>query len=171
MPALYIASRQFLLGSPSHRMETHIEHLPESAGSSIDARASTAVKRPRTALQTEDLREFAQRQRQRQAESAAAAASEPPQTAHPGAASALAGALAPHFAAEDAQAKQQRQAQEQQRPPPAAFDRVLVDVPCSGLGVLAKRADMRWRRQPADLDELSQLQVRTAVRGHHRLEA
>jgi 16S rRNA (cytosine967-C5)-methyltransferase len=37
-------------------------------------------------------------------------------------------------------------------------DRVLLDVPCSGLGVLAKRADLRWQRTPADLDELTTLQ-------------
>jgi 16S rRNA (cytosine967-C5)-methyltransferase len=37
-------------------------------------------------------------------------------------------------------------------------DRVLVDAPCSGLGVLAKRADLRWQRDPEDLDELTALQ-------------
>jgi 16S rRNA (cytosine967-C5)-methyltransferase len=30
----------------------------------------------------------------------------------------------------------------------AGFDRVLVDAPCSGLGVLASRPDLRWRAQP-----------------------
>lgn len=46
------------------------------------------------------------------------------------------------------------------RPPlrPAAFDRVLVDAPCSGLGVLRRRPDARWRIQPADVDELAALQ-------------
>lgn len=39
-----------------------------------------------------------------------------------------------------------------------AFDVVLLDAPCSGLGVLAKRADMRWRRDLANLDELVTLQ-------------
>jgi 16S rRNA (cytosine967-C5)-methyltransferase len=34
------------------------------------------------------------------------------------------------------------------------FDRVLVDAPCSGLGVLASRPDLRWRAQP--LPELQQ---------------
>lgn len=29
-----------------------------------------------------------------------------------------------------------------------AFDRALVDAPCSGLGVLASRPDLRWRAQP-----------------------
>ena len=33
------------------------------------------------------------------------------------------------------------------------FDRVLVDAPCSGLGVLASRPDLRWRAKP--LPELS----------------
>ena len=28
------------------------------------------------------------------------------------------------------------------------FDRVLVDAPCSGLGVLASRPDLRWRAKP-----------------------
>ena len=37
-------------------------------------------------------------------------------------------------------------------------DRVLLDAPCSGLGVLAKRADLRWQRSPSDLDELTTLQ-------------
>ena len=30
----------------------------------------------------------------------------------------------------------------------ADFDRVLVDAPCSGLGVLANRPDLRWRAEP-----------------------
>lgn len=30
----------------------------------------------------------------------------------------------------------------------AGFDRVLVDAPCSGLGVLANRPDLRWRAEP-----------------------
>ncbi len=41
------------------------------------------------------------------------------------------------------------------------FDKVLLDVPCSGLGVLAKRADMRWRRSPADVAAAAALQVQT----------
>ncbi|PAP77359.1 16S rRNA (cytosine(967)-C(5))-methyltransferase RsmB [Rubrivirga marina] len=40
----------------------------------------------------------------------------------------------------------------------ARFDRVLLDAPCSGSGVLAKRADLRWRRSPEGLDELAELQ-------------
>lgn len=39
-----------------------------------------------------------------------------------------------------------------------AFDLVLLDAPCSGLGVLAKRADMRWRRELEAVEELVALQ-------------
>jgi 16S rRNA (cytosine967-C5)-methyltransferase len=41
---------------------------------------------------------------------------------------------------------------------PGAFDRVLVDVPCTGLGALRRRPEARWRRQPADLAALAPLQ-------------
>jgi len=40
----------------------------------------------------------------------------------------------------------------------SAFDLVLLDAPCSGLGVLSKRADMRWRRDLENVEELVQLQ-------------
>ncbi len=38
------------------------------------------------------------------------------------------------------------------------FDRVLVDVPCSGLGVLARRADLRWKASEAKIAEFPSLQ-------------
>ena len=41
---------------------------------------------------------------------------------------------------------------------PAAFDRVLADVPCSGLGALRRRAEARWRRSPEDIAALGPLQ-------------
>jgi 16S rRNA (cytosine967-C5)-methyltransferase len=41
---------------------------------------------------------------------------------------------------------------------PAAFDRVLADVPCSGLGALRRRPEARWRRTPADVAGLGGLQ-------------
>jgi 16S rRNA (cytosine967-C5)-methyltransferase len=46
------------------------------------------------------------------------------------------------------------------RPPhrPRTFDRVLVDAPCSGLGVLRRRPDARWHVQPSDVDDLVSLQ-------------
>lgn len=43
---------------------------------------------------------------------------------------------------------------------PASVDRVLVDAPCSGLGVLRRRPDARWRVRPADVDRLAGLQRR-----------
>jgi 16S rRNA (cytosine967-C5)-methyltransferase len=41
------------------------------------------------------------------------------------------------------------------------FDRVLVDAPCSGLGVLASRPDLRWRARP--LPELQSALLRVAA--------
>jgi 16S rRNA (cytosine967-C5)-methyltransferase len=40
----------------------------------------------------------------------------------------------------------------------ADFDRVLVDVPCTGLGALRRRPEARWRRQPSDVPALARLQ-------------
>jgi 16S rRNA (cytosine967-C5)-methyltransferase len=42
--------------------------------------------------------------------------------------------------------------------PAGSFDRVLVDVPCSGLGALRRRPEARWRKSEADLKELTALQ-------------
>jgi 16S rRNA (cytosine967-C5)-methyltransferase len=42
--------------------------------------------------------------------------------------------------------------------PPGTFDRVLADVPCSGLGSLRRRPEARWRKTPADVAELASLQ-------------
>jgi 16S rRNA (cytosine967-C5)-methyltransferase len=39
------------------------------------------------------------------------------------------------------------------------FDRVLVDAPCSGLGVLASRPDLRWRAEPLPELQLELLRV------------
>jgi len=36
-----------------------------------------------------------------------------------------------------------------------AFDAVLVDAPCSGLGTLGSRPDLRWRRREADVARLA----------------
>lgn len=38
------------------------------------------------------------------------------------------------------------------------YDRVLVDVPCSGLGALRRRPEARWRKRPADITALRPLQ-------------
>ncbi|MDO8731629.1 MAG: transcription antitermination factor NusB [Actinomycetota bacterium] len=44
------------------------------------------------------------------------------------------------------------------RPWEGLFDRVLVDVPCSGLGALRRRPESRWRRKLSDVAELAPLQ-------------
>jgi 16S rRNA (cytosine967-C5)-methyltransferase len=44
------------------------------------------------------------------------------------------------------------------RSEPEAYDRVLVDAPCTGLGALRRRPESRWRRQPADVAALAPLQ-------------
>jgi 16S rRNA (cytosine967-C5)-methyltransferase len=43
---------------------------------------------------------------------------------------------------------------------PGGFDRVLVDAPCSGLGVLHRRPDARWRLREEDITHLADLQRR-----------
>ena len=38
------------------------------------------------------------------------------------------------------------------------FDRVLVDAPCSGLGTLRSHPEIKWHRNPSDIERLSRLQ-------------
>jgi 16S rRNA (cytosine967-C5)-methyltransferase len=38
------------------------------------------------------------------------------------------------------------------------FDRILVDAPCSGLGILRRHPELRWRRQPEDFSRFAGLQ-------------
>lgn len=42
---------------------------------------------------------------------------------------------------------------------PGRFDRVLVDVPCSGLGSLRRRPEARWRKTYEDAEGMTDLQV------------
>lgn len=46
----------------------------------------------------------------------------------------------------------------------ASFDAVLLDAPCSGLGTLGSRADLRWRRHVSDVPRLAALQARLLAR-------
>ncbi|QVK18836.1 16S rRNA (cytosine(967)-C(5))-methyltransferase RsmB [Mycoplasmatota bacterium] len=39
-----------------------------------------------------------------------------------------------------------------------SFDRVLVDVPCSGLGVIRRKPEIKYNKKPTDLDEIIKLQ-------------
>jgi len=37
-------------------------------------------------------------------------------------------------------------------------DKVLVDAPCSGLGTLSKKPDIKWKREPTDIPQLVEIQ-------------
>jgi len=50
------------------------------------------------------------------------------------------------------------------------FDAVLVDPPCSGLGTLQGRPDLRWRVRPETLAELAELQLRILAAGANALK-
>ncbi|MFG6476754.1 RsmB/NOP family class I SAM-dependent RNA methyltransferase [Microbacterium sp. P06] len=41
---------------------------------------------------------------------------------------------------------------------PGAYDRVLVDAPCTGIGALRRRPEARWRKAPTDVPALADLQ-------------
>ncbi|MGE5282274.1 MAG: transcription antitermination factor NusB [Chloroflexota bacterium] len=49
------------------------------------------------------------------------------------------------------------------------FDRVLIDAPCSDLGALASRPDARWRKSPAAIDRLVEVQTELLQRGREAL--
>jgi len=55
--------------------------------------------------------------------------------------------------------------------PDGGYDRVLVDVPCTGLGALRRRPEARWRREPSDVAGLTALQreLLTAALRHVRV--
>jgi 16S rRNA (cytosine967-C5)-methyltransferase len=40
------------------------------------------------------------------------------------------------------------------------FDKILLDAPCSGLGVLSKKPDIRWKREIEDIINLSRIQIK-----------
>lgn len=42
---------------------------------------------------------------------------------------------------------------------PGQFPRVLLDAPCTGLGTLRRRPEIRWRRRPEDLHRAAALQA------------
>jgi 16S rRNA (cytosine967-C5)-methyltransferase len=69
-----------------------------------------------------------------------------------------AGALARTAARMGAGIVEVRTADAGQAQEPEAYDRVLVDPPCSDLGTLASRPDARWRKQASDPASLAELQ-------------
>jgi 16S rRNA (cytosine967-C5)-methyltransferase len=78
---------------------------------------------------------------------------------HPGRARALAESVGPNVRVVVGDAREL---------PEHGFDRALVDAPCSGLGVLARRPDLRWRARPLpelQLDLLRAAAERTSPGG------
>jgi 16S rRNA (cytosine967-C5)-methyltransferase len=53
----------------------------------------------------------------------------------------------------------------------ASFDVVLIDAPCSGLGVLRRQPEIRWNRSEADVTELVSLQRTLLEAGAGRVRA
>jgi len=45
------------------------------------------------------------------------------------------------------------------------FDRVLIDVPCSGLGTLPKKPDIKWKRDIGDFPKLNKIQSELLEKG------
>ncbi len=39
------------------------------------------------------------------------------------------------------------------------FDRILIDAPCSGLGTLSKKPDVKWKKELIDIHRLNELQT------------
>ncbi|WP_461213184.1 16S rRNA (cytosine(967)-C(5))-methyltransferase RsmB [Lacticaseibacillus sp. GG6-2] len=57
----------------------------------------------------------------------------------------------------EAYAMDARQAQDQFAP--ESFDRVLVDAPCSGLGLIRRKPEIKYDKKPADLEHLPEIQL------------
>jgi 16S rRNA (cytosine967-C5)-methyltransferase len=55
------------------------------------------------------------------------------------------------------------------RPAGDLFDRVLVDPPCSGLGTLQSRADLRWRVTPERVSQMARAQAAILAAGARAL--
>ena len=45
------------------------------------------------------------------------------------------------------------------------FDKILLDVPCSGLGTITKKPDIKWKRSVADIRKLSAIQPELLAKG------
>ncbi len=50
-------------------------------------------------------------------------------------------------------------------PLPREFDLVLLDAPCSGLGVIRRRPDLKWQKSPDDISRLASLQKEMLAQG------
>ncbi|SOB59038.1 NusB/RsmB/TIM44 [Pseudodesulfovibrio profundus] len=54
--------------------------------------------------------------------------------------------------------------------PPHQPSTILLDLPCSGLGVLSRRPDTKWKRTTKDLDDLMKLQSEILDNAAHRVK-
>jgi 16S rRNA (cytosine967-C5)-methyltransferase len=45
------------------------------------------------------------------------------------------------------------------------FDRVLIDAPCSGLGTLTKKPDLKWKRDLGDIRKIVNIQYELLNKG------
>lgn len=52
-----------------------------------------------------------------------------------------------------------------------AFDRILIDAPCSNSGVIRRRIDVRWRISKAEIAELHETQFGLLMKVPEPLEA
>jgi 16S rRNA (cytosine967-C5)-methyltransferase len=50
------------------------------------------------------------------------------------------------------------------------FDRILLDAPCSGLGVIRRKPDLKWAKQEQEIGEISELQYRLLAEVHKLLK-
>jgi 16S rRNA (cytosine967-C5)-methyltransferase len=54
--------------------------------------------------------------------------------------------------------------------PDESFDRILLDAPCSGLGVIRRKPDLKWAKQEAEIEEISGLQHSILSKVHRLLK-
>ena len=52
----------------------------------------------------------------------------------------------------------------------ATFDRILVDAPCSGLGLMRRKPDIRYHKSAADFEQLPKIQLEILERAAHTLK-
>lgn len=41
-----------------------------------------------------------------------------------------------------------------------SFDKILLDVPCLGIGVIKRKPDIKWQRKKEDIDEITKIQLK-----------
>ena len=51
-----------------------------------------------------------------------------------------------------------KEAQEYEEKYKEKFDRILLDVPCLGIGVIRRKPDIKWQRKEEDLAEITKIQ-------------